>query len=72
MTGAHRWVSMTGEEVLVLPVAAPYEYNVGKPDTMLVDCLVLYSEHFGSKPGDRRLFAVNNLKPFASLQNMVR
>jgi hypothetical protein len=72
MTGPHRWLSMIGEEVIVLPIAEPYEYNVGKPDTTLVECLVLYSEHSGSKPGDCRKFAVSNLTSFASLQNRVR
>ena len=72
MTGVYRWTSTLGEEVLVLPVAKPYEFNTGNPNTTLVDCLVLYSEWAGLSSGDRFKFSVHNLKPFCSLQNRVR
>lgn len=72
MTGAHRWISTAGEEVIVLPVGEPYEYNVGNPDTTLVLCLVLCSNHHGHLVGDLRTYAAVNLVPFASEEKVVR
>jgi len=58
-------VSSVGEEVIVLPVGEPYEYDPSFAETTIVRCLVLYSEHPGSHAGDLHTFAVINLKPFA-------
>ncbi len=62
----HKWVSTMGEEVFVLPVGEPYEYNFGREETTLVACLVLCSARrvgFEDETGQVIKFAVVNLKP---------
>jgi len=59
----HKWSSTLGEEVLVLPVGEPEEYNVGRPETALIPCLVLCSEIATHHVGQVMKFAVVTLKP---------
>lgn len=63
----YRWLSTTGEDVLVLPVGSSEEYNLGDPDTALVPCLVIYSERSTAVVGRVIKFGVKTLKRFASL-----
>ena len=71
MIGVYRWLSTVGEEVIVLPVGEPFEYNAGDSSTLLVECLVLYSQHAPATEGLLRKFAVVCLKQFVSLEGLV-
>lgn len=59
----HKWSSTIGEEVLVLPVGEPEEYNGGRPATALVPCLVLCAPSRLHLVGLVLKFAVVTLKP---------
>lgn len=59
----HKWSSTIGEEVLVLPVGEPEEYNSGRPETALVPCLVLCAPARPHHVGLVLKFAVVTLKP---------
>ncbi len=61
----HKWVSTMGEEVLVLPVGDPHEYQVGRAETALVPCLVLFTcrKSDWQRVGHVMKFAVVTLKP---------
>jgi hypothetical protein len=59
-----KYVSTVGEVVLAVIVGPGHEYNAGNPDTLLVPCLVLYSEISYIRAGNVATFGATTIRSY--------
>lgn len=62
--GLVRYLSVVGEEVIALIVGPSNEYNAGDPDTLLVPCLILYSEIDYFRVGTVKKFGAGTIRSY--------